>query len=292
MDSWQHKIALVTGANSGIGLWTVIGLAQQGATVILHARNRARGEAALAEAKARSGATRIELVLADLSSPEQIRTMATTIKRRYERLDILVNNAAIIEPTRTLAPNGIETQFAVNHLAYFLLTQELLPMLRMSAPARIINVSSNLHKNGVWNKDDPQGEHWEYGFQGWGWYGVTKFYNVLFTYEQARRLQGTGITVNCLHPGIIGTNLTRALPKALHGLYKMIMPKPEKGAETSLFLASEPTLEGVTGKYFVNKRIQKSSPATYDETAQQELWRYTESLIVQKNVPEPIMARV
>jgi NAD(P)-dependent dehydrogenase (short-subunit alcohol dehydrogenase family) len=292
MNSLQHKTALVTGANSGIGLWTVIGMAQQGATVIMHARHRGRGEAALAEAKARSGATRIELVLADLSSPEQTRTLAKHIMRRHDRLDILVNNAAIVHPTRTLTPDGIETQFAVNHLSYFILTNELLPLLRMSAPARVINLTSNLHKNGLWNKDDPQGATFEYGFQGWGWYGVTKFYNVLFTYELARRLQGSGVVVNCVHPGIIGTNLTRALPKPLHNLYKMIMPKPEKGAATSLYLAGDPTIEGITGKYFVNKRIQKSAPATYDETAQAELWRYTESLIAPKDEPEPQFARV
>lgn len=279
MNTMNGKIVLVTGANSGIGLATVTELAKKGATVILHARSKERGESALEQAKARSGATRIELMLANLENPDEIREMTGKIRNKYERLDVLINNAAIVAPTRALTRGGLEVQFMVNHLAYFLIVQELLPMLRASAPSRIINVSSNLHANGFWNKSDPQGEKAEYGVQGWGWYGVTKFYNVLFTYELARRLQGSGVTANCLHPGVIGTNLSRGLPKPIHALYKFIMPKPEKGAQTSIYLASEPSLEGVTGNYFVNQKVQRSVQSSYDETAQRELWQVSEEYL-------------
>lgn len=290
MNSMQNKVVLVTGANSGIGLATVIGLAQQGATVILHARNRERGEAALTEAKARSGATRIDLMLADLESQTAIRDLAAKVRRSYDRLDVLINNAAIIPPERSQTADGIETQFAVNHLAPFLLTHELLPMLQASGTARVITVSSVLHQNGVWVKDDPQGARFDYGFQGWGWYGVTKFYNVLFTYELARQMRGTGVTANCLHPGVIATNLSRGLPAPLHFLYRLVMPKPAKGAQTSIYLASSPEVEGITGSYWSDKKVKASIPATHDEVAQRELWEYSEKMTALQPTPERVRA--
>jgi NAD(P)-dependent dehydrogenase (short-subunit alcohol dehydrogenase family) len=290
IESMQNKIALVTGANSGIGLWTVIGLAKQGATVILHARNRERGEAALSTAKALSGATRIELMTADFESQEQIQEMAARVRRKYDQLHILVNNAAIIPPKRSLTPDGIEVQFAVNHLAGFILTHDLMPVLQMSGAGRVVNVSSSLHTGGTWNPADPQGENYPYGWQGWGWYGVTKFYNVLFTYELARRFQGAGVTANCLHPGVIGTNLSRGLPKIIHTLYRMVMPGPEKGAETSVYLASSPDVQQVTGKYFDNRQAKPSAPKTYDENAQRALWDYSMQMIKGQVKMPPVLA--
>lgn len=272
----QGKIALVTGANSGIGLWTVIGLAKQGATVLLHARSKERGEAALAEAKTLSGSKDIHLMLADLESRQQIRELAENVKKQFGKLHVLVNNAAIIPPNRILTQEGIEVQFMVNHLSYFMLTHLLLDTLKANAPARIVNVSSNLHAQGKFNPNDPEGATQSYGPGGWAWYGTTKFYNVLFTYELARRLAGSGVTANVVHPGVIGTNLSRSLPKFMHNLYKAVMPKPEKGAETSVYLASSPKVEGVTGKYFVNKQEKSTIPASYDEKAQRQLWEISE----------------
>jgi len=291
-NSMQNKVVLVTGASSGIGLWTVIGLARQGATVILHARNKERGEAALAEAKARSGATRIHLMLADLEHADEIRLLALRVRRMHERLDVLVNNAATIPHQRTLTRDGLEAQFAVNHLSYFILAQELIPLLTESAPARIINVSSAAHGYGHWNAADPQGEQSSYGVLGWGWYGTTKFYNILFTYELARRLKGTGVTANALHPGVIGTNLYRAFPPLVRPVAKLFMGSAERGAATSIYLAASPKVEGMTGKYFVGKRARSSASGTYNETAQRELWDVSERLSGRIKLDTPELARV
>jgi NAD(P)-dependent dehydrogenase (short-subunit alcohol dehydrogenase family) len=270
-NTMDGKICMVTGANSGIGLATALGLAKRGATVVLVSRSKERGEQAVAEIKAQVPGAKLDLLCADLASMGEIRQLADDFKRKYDRLHVLINNAAIIPPSRTTTIDGIETQFAVNHLAYFLLTNLLLDMLKASAPARIINVSSSYHASGVMNFDDLQSEK-SYGGMGWTTYGNTKLYNVLFTYQLARRLEGTGVTVNCLHPGVIGTNLTRGLPKPLVAIYKLFVGKPDRGAETSIYLATSPEVERVTGKYFANKKEAASAPASHDREAARRLW--------------------
>ncbi len=275
----RDKVCLVTGANSGIGLWTAIELARQGAKVILHARSRERGEAALITARTLSGSQAIDLILADLSSPAEIRKLAEQILHQYNRLDVLINNAAIIPPERTYTSDGIEMQFAVNYLAYFLLTNLLLDRLKASGTARIINVSSSEHRNGRISAEDWQGASADYGWLGWSWYGATKLYDVLFTYELARRLEGTAITANTLHPGLIDTNLSRSVPKVFRLMYKLIMKKPATGAETSVYLASSDEVGGVTGKYFVNKREATTSPVSHDKVLARQLWDYSAQLV-------------
>jgi NAD(P)-dependent dehydrogenase (short-subunit alcohol dehydrogenase family) len=264
---------LVTGANAGIGKATALALARMGATVALVARDRRRGEAALAELRKKSKSSSVGLLVADLSSQRAVRELAEEVKRAYGHLHVLVNNAAVITRTRTLTVDEIETQFAVNHLASFLLTNLLLDVLELSAPARIVNVSSQVHAGGTINFDDLNGDR---HYEPLRAYKQSKLANVLFTYELAKRLEGTGVTVNCLHPGVIATNLLDdflARPRAMHVLTKLQHKGPEDGARTSVYLASSPEVEGVTGCYFVDKTAAPSSRESYDKGVRQRLWR-------------------
>jgi NAD(P)-dependent dehydrogenase (short-subunit alcohol dehydrogenase family) len=198
------KVCMVTGANAGIGKATALGLAKLGAAVVMVCRDRERGEKALCEIQEQSGNEDITLPLADLSSQAKIRQLAADFKAQYSALHVLINNACIIPPERTVTEEGLETQFAVSHLAYFLLTNLLLDILKVSAPARIINVASMLHQFAAINFDDLQSER---SYHPSLVYNQTKLANVLFTYELARSLEGTGVTVNCLHPGVTDTKL-------------------------------------------------------------------------------------
>jgi retinol dehydrogenase 14 len=193
-----EKLCLITGATLGIGKATAMGLANMGAGVVMVGRDRGRGEAALAEIKEKSTNASVDLLLADLSSQEDIRRLADEFKETHPRLDVLNNDAGLFRSERMTTAEGLETTFAVNHLAYFLLTTLLLDVLKASAPSRIVNVSSGDHNNGTIDFDDLQGEK---GYKGPKAYSQSKLANVLFTYELARRLQGTGISANCLHPG-------------------------------------------------------------------------------------------
>lgn len=263
-------VCVVTGASRGIGKETAFGLARLGATVLAVCRDPDRGAAAVTDIMARSGSDRVHLVLADLSSQAEIRRLADDLLRQYQRLDVLVNNAGAINMRRTLTVDGIETTWAVNHLAYFLLTSLLLPRLESSG-ARIVNVSSDAHRRGTIRFDDLEGEQ-SYG--GHAAYGQSKLANVLFTYELARRLKG-GATANALHPGVISTGFG----KNNRGWFRwgvtiagVFMKKPAEGAETSIYLASSPAVEGVTGKYFVNCKETPSSPESYDRSVAERLW--------------------
>src|SRR3712207_2944731 len=198
-----EKVCLITGATSGIGKATAMGLANMGASVVMVGRDRGRGEAALAEIKESSGNASVDLMLADVSSQEQIRRLADDFKEAYPRLDVLINNAGVFRSKRITTADGLEMTVAVNHLAYFLLTNLLLDVLRASAPSRIVNVSSGAQSNGTIDFDDLQGET---EYKGTKAYSQSKLANVLFTYELARRLEGTGVTANCLHPGAVRTN--------------------------------------------------------------------------------------
>jgi NAD(P)-dependent dehydrogenase (short-subunit alcohol dehydrogenase family) len=276
--SMGEKICLITGATSGIGKATAMGLVNMGASVVMVGRDRGRGEAALAEIKEKSANASVELMLADLSSQEEIRRLADEFKEAYPRLDVLINNAGVIRSERITTADGLETTFAVNHLAYFLLTEVLLDVLKASAPSRIVNVASGDHRNGTIDFDDLQGEK---GYKGPKAYSQSKLATVHFTYELARRLEGTGVTANCLHPGVVGTNLGSGVTGVFGFMVRVLRPlmkSPEKGAETSIYLASSPEVEGLSGRYFVKKGEARSSAASHDERIASRLWEVSADL--------------
>jgi retinol dehydrogenase-14 len=272
------KTVLITGATSGIGKATAMGLASMGASVVMVGRDRGRGEAAMADIKENSGNASVGLMLADLSSQEQIRRLAHEIKEAYPRLDVLINNAGVIRSERITTAAGLETTFAVNHLAYSLLTNLLLDRLKAGAPSRIVNVASGEQRNGTIDFDDLQGEK---GYKGAKAYSQSKLATVLFTYELARRLEGTGVTANCLHPGVVGTNLGSGVSGAFGFVVRALTPlmkSPEKGAQTSIYLASSPEVEGLSGRYFVKKAEARSSNVSYDERIARRLWEVSAEL--------------
>lgn len=265
----QGKICLVTGATDGIGRVTALALAKMGATVIGVGRDPRKAERVAAEGRSLPGT--LEMMTADFSSQAEIRAFAAEFLRKYDRLHVLVNNAGAIIPEYRETVDGIEMTFAVNHLSAFLLTNLLLDLLIASAPARIVNVASSVHEGEVIDFDD-LGSKRRYSL--WTAYGKSKLANVLFTYELARRLAGTGVTANTLHPGYIATNLAPAA-----GL-KMSPPlTPEQGAETQIWLASSPDVEGITGKYFSRKRETKSSKESHDEKVAKRLWDVSAELV-------------
>ena len=193
------RVVLVTGSTDGIGKATALELARRGATVLLHGRNIRKGEAAVADIRRITGSDRLHLYIADFSSQEQVRRLAAQVKEEHDRLHLLINNAGTFEPERKITEDGWETTFSVNYLAPFLLTHELLDLLKASAPSRIINVASIAHWNGAMDWDNLQGEK---SYQGFAAYALSKLALILFTYSLAERLQGTGVTANCLHPGV------------------------------------------------------------------------------------------
>lgn len=275
----KGKVCLVTGSNSGIGKETALRLARLGAHVIMVCRNEAKGKEARDEIISLTKNNSIDLLIADLSSQKDIRRLAEEVKAKYNRLDILINNAGLMLTERSETEDGIETTFAVNHLAYFLLTNLLLNLIKSSTPARIINVSSDLHYNGNINFSDLEMKQ---KYNGLAAYNNSKLANVVFTNELAERLKGTGVTVNSLHPGVIATNLGVAknsgLLITLFKFAKMFMKSPEKGAETSLYLATSPEVENVTGKYFDNSKEKIASPKALDKNTQTKLWEISEKM--------------
>jgi NAD(P)-dependent dehydrogenase (short-subunit alcohol dehydrogenase family) len=263
------KVCLVTGANSGIGKVTALELARLGARVVMVCRDRIRGEAALAEIKQASANTHLELMLCDLASQADIRRFADEFKTTHKHLDVLVNNAGVYLRKRQTTVDKLEATFAINHLGYFLLTNLLLDLLKQSAPSRIINVSSGAHASGHINFDDLQGEK---SYSGVKAYCHSKLANLLFTRELARRLAGTQVTANCLHPGAVATGIFRSLPKPLEAIIKLVTMSPEKGAQTTIYLASSPAVETVTGKYFVKCAEARPSPEAQDDQVASRLW--------------------
>lgn len=268
----QGKVCLITGATLGIGKETALGLAKQGARVVMVGRDAERTRAAADWVRQASGSATVETLLADLSLQREVRRLAAEVRQKYDRLDLLVNNAGAIFQKREVTAEGFERTWALNHLAYFLLTLELLDLLKASAPARIVNVASDAHKGPVLDFDDLQGEK-RYRFANA--YGQSKLANVMFTYALDRRLEGTGVTANCLHPGVVATGFghnTPGLVKAVMNLIKPFLLSPEQGAATSLFVASDSAIAGFGGKYFEKCRAVDSSPASYDIQAQEKLW--------------------
>ncbi|MGE0129633.1 MAG: SDR family oxidoreductase [Blastocatellales bacterium] len=275
----NNKICLVTGANSGIGKVTAKALAAGGATVIMVCRNREKGEAARAEIVNETRNENVDLMIADFSELNQIRRLAAEVKSKYPRLSALVNNAGAYNSGRTLTADGYETTFAVNHLGYFMLTVELLGLLKSSAPARVVNVASEAHRGSRINFDDLNLEN---GYSGWRAYGQSKLANIIFTYELARRLEGTGVTANCMHPGTVRTNIFSNVKGALGLVVRpltMFMRTPEKGADTIIWLASSPEVEGVTGKYFVDRKEKESNPQSHEREVAARLWEISERMV-------------
>ncbi len=262
------KICLVTGATDGIGKVTARVLAEQGATVIGVGRGPAKIQATRAEIGDTSG--QLAFLTADLSSQDQIRVLAEAFKGKYDQLHVLVNNAGALFTSYCESADGIEMTFALNHLAYFLLTNLLLDTLIASAPARIINVSSNAHEGSTIPFDDLG---YRKGYDGWTAYGASKLANILFTYELAWRLDGTGVTVNAVHPGFVNTNFQRAAGLNMRGPLT-----PEEGADTVVWLATSKEVDGITGKYFVRRRDTRSSAESYDERVARRLWEVSAAL--------------
>ncbi len=280
MTAEMHgKTCLITGANAGIGKAAAIALARQGAGVVLLCRSEARGRAAMAEIERRSGNGSLDLLVADLASQRQIREAAGEYLQRFERLDVLMNNAAVLAwRERQLNEDGLEMTFAVNHLAPFLLTGLLLDRLRECAPARIVTVASGAHRRAELDFDDLQNER---NYSPVEAYSRSKLANVYFTYELARRLEGTGVTVNCLHPGVVSTALFRDMTPLLRVLVWLGRPfllKPERGADTAVYLAGAPEVDGVTGQYFEKREQVRSSPVSYDADVARRLWDVSEAL--------------
>ncbi len=272
------KTILITGATNGIGKVAAMELAKMGAHTVIVGRSPSKTDGTVQEIRAQTTADgshpTVEGLVADLSSMAEVRRLAGEFRQRFSRLDVLINNAGGLFADRQVTADGYERTFAFNHLAYFLLTNLLLDTLIASAPSRVVNVSSRAHEGAVLNFDDLQNEK-IYGYGGYRAYGQSKLANLLFTYELARRLEGTGVTVNALHPGSVATgfgeNNAGAMRLAMR-LFHLFSLTPAQGADTLVYLASSPDVAGVTGKYWVKRQPVPSSPASYDEAAQKRLW--------------------
>ncbi len=277
------KTVVVTGGNSGVGKATATALAALGARTVITARSETRGTEAVADIRRASGSDRVELAVFDLADLASVRHGAEQLLERYDEIHVLVNNAGLVLSSRTETRDGYESTFAINHLGPFSLTQLLSGRLIASAPARVVNVASTAHRSarGGVGFDDLQSEH---GYRGMQVYGRSKLANILFTNELARRLSGTGVTANSLHPGTVATGYARdgdASGFLAFGV-KVIKPfilTPEKGARTSVYLASSPEVAEVTGEYFVKCKPRTPSPAARDEAAAARLWSVSEELV-------------
>lgn len=263
------KKILVTGSTDGIGKQTAQKLASKGAVVLLHGRNPSKGQRVMEEIRSVTGSDRLQFFLADLASQQQVHSLAEEIIESYDRLHMLINNAGIFQQERRLTEDGLETTFAVNYLAPFLLVRELLSLLKKSAPSRIINVASVAHWNAQVDWNNLQGERHYDAFDA---YALSKLCIILFTYALAERLKGTRVTANCLHPGVIKTKLLRASFGDHPG------DTPEKGAETSVYLACSSEVKDVTGHYFEKCKPVRSSPLSYDQERRDKLWMVSEKL--------------
>jgi len=280
-DNMSGKICLVTGATNGIGKATALALAQMGATGVIVGRNRAKCAAVVSEIKHLSGNDAVEALVADLTIMAEVRRVADQFKAKYQKLHVLVNNAGGAFGKREVTSEGFEKTFALNHLNYFLLTRLLLDTLKASAPARIVNVASDAHKSAHLDFDDLQTEKGNYRFNA---YGRSKLAVVVFSYELARRLAGTGVTVNVLHPGLVRTgfasNMGAVSSAVIDFFMRFVALTPEQGAQTSIYLATSPDVENVTGKYWEKSKAVPSGRAAYDEATWTRLWDASDKMVV------------
>jgi retinol dehydrogenase 14 len=285
MGPMAGKTVLITGATSGIGRATALGLATMGAQVAIIGRDRQRADDTAREIRT-AGGDQVDVFVADLSSQSEVRRLAEEVLDRYTQIDVLINNVGGYWKTRHVTVDGLELTFALNHLAPFLLTNLLIDRLKQSAPARVVTVSSNAQAQGRIDFDDLQGEK---SYSGARAYSQSKLANVLFTYELARRLQGTPlpdqaiVTANALHPGVVSTPFGTEDPASVQRVFipflRAFMKTPAQGAATSIHVASAPDLEQVTGRYFANSKPKRSSKPSYDEAAAARLWRVSGNLV-------------
>jgi NAD(P)-dependent dehydrogenase (short-subunit alcohol dehydrogenase family) len=275
----QGRVCLVTGATRGIGAAMAEALARMGATVVVTGRSAERGQDLVSGITQRTANEDVHFLCADLASMAEVNGLAQAFMAHWDRLHVLVNNAGTVFPTRRTTIDGYEEVFAVNHLAPFLLTNLLLPVLLDSAPSRVIVTSSYEHRRGRMHWDNLQGERFYFSQQA---YAQSKLANLLFVYELVRRLEGSGVTVNAINPGLVHTNICMdsgwLIRTAKRMMDRFSAVSPEEGADTSVWLASSPDVEGVTGRYFQRRHTVRSSRASYDVAAQQRLWRISEEL--------------
>ncbi len=272
----QGKICLITGATSGIGKETAKVLAAKGAIVVLPIRDSLKGDILKDEILEQTPDAKIELMHCNLASFDSIRSFVKEFKSKHDKLHLLVNNAGIWETKRNLSEDGVEMNFAVNHLASFLLTHLLLDTIKKSAPARIINVSSEAHRNGKINFADLE---FEKSFSSFKSYSQSKLANILFTKKLSQQLKDTGVTVNCLHPGVVSTGLFEKMPGFFTTVMKPFMLTPTKGAETSIYLATSPEVEKITGEYFVKKKPKKPATVALRQDVANKLWEVSEKYV-------------
>lgn len=275
--SWDitNKTVLITGGNSGIGKATATALAQQGAQLILGCRNLEKAEQARIEITEETGNATVKVLPLDLASFDSIRSFASEIRCKYPKLDVLINNAGVIYWRKQFTDEGFEGQFGTNYLGHFLLTHLLLDLLEKSAPARIINVASTAHYYGKINFDNLRCEQ---GYGPTSAYFQSKLANVLFTKSLARAVADKQISVYSLHPGTVATNIFGNVPKPLKPFMQLFLKSPKKGATTSVYLATQPDIEDLTGGYFVNCKPHKASALANDEALQQQLWNFSETV--------------
>lgn len=290
MTQMEGKRVLVTGASSGIGRATARELARMGAEVVLHVRDPQRGESARSHIAETTGSERTELLVADFADLDSVRVAAGECLRRYDRLDVLVANAGAIHPERRTTPQGRELTFQVNHLAHFLLCAELGALLQASAPARVVTVSSDAHW-AAWRGirlGDPDYEH---GWSSFGAYAHSKLANIMFCYGHARRLGKAGVSSTVMHPGLVNSGFGAAgygaFGTLMHRLSPVIALTPDQGADTAIWLASSPDVEGATGTYFYRRRVRRSSPSSHDEAAQRGLWELSEEFTDRERLRAP-----
>ncbi len=280
MTTMQGKICLITGGTNGIGKSTAQALAQMGATVVIVGRNAQKTSQVVDEIRSATSNTNVDALLADLSSLEEVRRLAGEFKRKYTRLHVLLNNAGAMFWTRHVTVDGLELTFALNHLAPFLFTNLLLDTIKASAPARIINLSSRAHQGGRIDFEDLQSER---HYVGMDVYGNSKLANILFTIELARRLDGAHVTANAVHPGFVNSGFAKNNPGLAFKLFGAVGPliarSPEKGAETTIYLASSPEVEGVTGKYFSDSQLTQTAPQAADAAAAKKLWEVSAEMV-------------
>jgi len=271
----KGKICLVTGATSGIGYEAALALARSGATVVLTARDKTRGETAREAIRAAVSGAEVEVLPCDLADLASVRAAAAEFKKRHNRLHVLLNNAGVWHTSRQVTKDGLEGTFAANHLGPFVLTNLLLDVLKASAPARVVNVSSSLHSRGRMNWDDLQMEK---RYDGTAAYSNSKLANVLFTRELSQRLKGARVTVNSVHPGVIATSLSRELPKVVRWALPYFLATPAEGARPLVRLCTDEDVEVTTGRYFDKLKEKKASPEALDDAAAARLWKVSEEL--------------